>query len=357
MTGRYRILAGPGSPYSHKVRAVMRYRRIPHDWVIPLGGFDGASHTPERSEIARAGKRLLPTVQYPDGAYWNDSTPIIEDLETRHADLGRSVLPPSPAERFAARLIEDFADEWLAVVLMSYRWTSDADVAFCARRQMAGWLGAVPEDELEAAIGRFTARQQFVRAAIGGSESSRGALDAEYRALLPVLEAGLSRNLFLFGERPSIADFGLYGMLSQFQIDPTPSAIMRAEAMRTFQWTLYMDDLSGHDGDWSAGRAIGETAGALIALAAEGFLPFMLANQAAVAAGDRSVAFAVRGAEVKAFARPYPAAVWLWLKQMYAALAPADRAALAPLLEPTGFAAALQAAPGELEAAAPFRPI
>ena len=128
--GRYRILAGPGSPYSHKVRGVMRYRRIPHDWVIVLGGFDGMA---KHGELLASNKRLLPVVQFPDGNYWNDSTPIIHVLEESHE--GRSVLPPSPAERFLARLIDDFADEWLSVVLMAFRWTSDEDVAFCARRQ------------------------------------------------------------------------------------------------------------------------------------------------------------------------------------------------------------------------------
>jgi len=142
--GRYRILAGPGSPYSHKVRAALRYRHIPHDWTIPLGGFDG---TGQSEGLKAFGKRLLPVVVYPDGTPWNDSTPILHEMETLHPD-GPSLMPPAAPQRFLARLVEDFADEWLAVILMAFRWTSDADVAFCARRQMAGWLGDVDEPAL-----------------------------------------------------------------------------------------------------------------------------------------------------------------------------------------------------------------
>ena len=40
-------------------------------------------------------------------------------------------------------------------------------------------------------------------------------------------------------------------MLSQFVIDPTPARILRERAVRLFQWTYYVDDLSGHDGEWS----------------------------------------------------------------------------------------------------------
>ncbi len=343
--GRYRILAGPGSPYSHKMRGVMRYRRIPHDWVIQLGGFDGNA---KHGELLATGKRLLPVVQFPDGAYWNDSTPIIHVLEERHT--GRSVLPPSPAEQFLARLIDDFADEWLSVLLMAFRWTSDEDVAFCARRQMHGWLGAVSEDVLAAAIGRFSARQQMVRSIIGGgNEAAREVYEDHYKAFLDIMETGLSQRMFLFGERPSIADFGLYGMLSQFVVDPTPSRLLRERAVRTFQWVQSTDDLSGHDGEWATTRTPGEAVKALVRLAGRSFLPMMLANARALAEGEKLVRFSVDGVTLTSMAMPYKRACWLWLKQMFAALPEAERESLHPLLDEAGFRSALVFAPGEAE--------
>src|SRR5215475_4253727 len=187
-TERYRIVAGPGSPYSHKVRAVMRYRRIPHDWVIVRGGFDGTAQT---EKISKLHKQMFPIVLFPDGTPWTDSTPIIHELEKRHADERRSVLPPSPAERFLARLIEDFADEWLPIPLMAFRWTSDEDVSFCARRQMHGWMGAVSEEELAGGMARFTTRQQKVRTALGaGNAEAVPVFHRQYLEMLEALEHG-----------------------------------------------------------------------------------------------------------------------------------------------------------------------
>jgi glutathione S-transferase len=348
---RYRIIAGPGSPYSHKVRAVMRYRRIAHDWVITLGGFDGTGQT---EKIRHLGKGMFPIVQFPDGTPWADSTPIIHELETRHGD-GRSVIPPAPADRFLARLIEDFADEWLAIPLMAFRWTSDEDVAFCARRQMQGWLGAVGEDELSAGIARFTVRQQKVRMILGaGNPAAMPVFLAQYESLVDTLEAGLAHQLFLFGERPSIADFGLYGMLSQFVIDPTPARILRQRAVRLFQWTYYVDDLSGHaisgrDGDWSSARGPSETVCALVMLAGRSLLPMMVAVSEAVARGEQMASYEIDGVHITGIARLSVAHCWLWLKQMFAELPEQDRQGLKPLLEEAGFWSALAFAPGEAE--------
>ncbi|MFO1158711.1 MAG: glutathione S-transferase family protein [Reyranellaceae bacterium] len=346
-TDRYRIVAGPGSPYSHKMRAVMRYRRIPHDWVIVLGGFDGLARTEKMREWR---KPLLPLVQFPDGKIWVDSTPIIHELETRHPGE-RSVIPPSPADRFLARLIEDFADEWLAIPLMAFRWTSDEDVSFCARRQMQGWLGAVGEPEFSAGVERFANRQRRLRMILGaGNPLAMPVFLRQYETLLDILEAGLPRQLFLFGDRPSIADFGLYGMFSQFVIDPTPSRIIRERAVRLYQWTHYIDDLSGHDGDWSsAPAAANETVRGLVELAGRSLLPMMVAVSQAVARGEQMASYEVEGVRMTGVARAEAGNTWLWLKRMFADLPDADRQGLRGLLEEAGFWQALAFAPGEAE--------
>jgi hypothetical protein len=60
-TKRYCVIAGPGSPYSFKTPAVLRYRRIPHNWVVPPKVRDSDD------ELAGAVKGIIPVMQLPDG--------------------------------------------------------------------------------------------------------------------------------------------------------------------------------------------------------------------------------------------------------------------------------------------------
>ena len=179
---RYRILGGPGSPFSLKMRALMRYRRLPHNWIVPTG------YLGEGGELKEAGKSVIPVVQTPEGDYWADSTPMILELERRHP-AARSVLPTDPAQRFLSMLIEDFADEWLVLALFDMRWDAEIDQSFCARRQMAGWLGAMPNARFDEIIERFRARQTTLLAARGDRTVNRPLLRATYEEILAALEA------------------------------------------------------------------------------------------------------------------------------------------------------------------------
>lgn len=353
MTERYRILAGPGSPYSHKVRAVMRYRRIPHDWVVPLGGFTGGGAMGTGTEIERTGRTQLPVVQFPDGSYHSDSTPIIDELETRHE--GRSVVPDDPGMAFLARLIEEFADEWLMLPMFDYRWTEAFDRDFCPRRQMAGWLGAVPDAELEKAVETFRDRQSFVLGLIGGTEEARPMIRATWDDLMTGLEASLAESLFLFGSRPSTGDIGLYGQLTQYAIDPTTSDMMKRRAPRLFQWVHLADDMSGIEGAWHApGTPLTPGARTLLTLIGEVGLPYLQATADAVKAGEKQMAADIRGVPFTAIARPYPAHTLVWLKRAFAALPDPARNAISPALDASGCLPFLTLRDGEDTLAPPY---
>ncbi|RPH44062.1 MAG: glutathione S-transferase [Burkholderiales bacterium] len=329
----YRLLGGPGSPYSLKMRAILRYRRLPHVWIVPRG-YIGTG-----GELAQAGKGIIPVVQYPDGGYRADSTPIAYDLERRHPGV-RSIVPDDPAQAFVSHLIEDMADEMLVTAMFEMRWASAEDQAFCATRQLSGWLSPIPRAELDEIVLRFTGRQTTLRAKLVQDEGV-APLRRLYADVLSVVERMLDASPYLLGTRPSLGDFGLYAQLHQCSIDPTASAIMRRDAPRTFQWTHALDDASGVDGEWGAPGVWSDAVHGMLSIAGRWYLPAMLANAQAAAAGERRYATRLDGLAWAARTDPYKVKCLGWLRRDLAAL-PADAlGALRPLLERHGCWAAL----------------
>jgi hypothetical protein len=142
---------------------------------------------------------------------------------------------------------------------------------------------------------------------------------------------------YLFGSRPSLADFAWFGQLSEMATDPTPMRIMREVAPFTDHWVRRLDDASGVEGEWyPREQALGGMAEALLRIAGELYLPFLVANEQAFAKG-------VERLEINVWGLPYALAPFKYqvkclqqLRGKFAALDAADRAALKPVLERSG---------------------
>jgi glutathione S-transferase len=328
------IVGVPASPYSRKLRAVLRYRRIPHAWVM-RGSAEGR-------ELPRPRVDLLPQLIVPgaDGALeaLTDSTPLIRRLETLYA--GRSVIPTDPVVAFLDALIEDYGDEWLTKPMFHYRWAFTADVAQAAAILPRWILPTATEEDVAAAGRAFRDRQVGRLAVVGSNPTTAPTIEASYRRLLGLLEARLGAARFVMGNRPGAADFALYGQLTQLVgFDPTPRAIALHEAPRVVAWVDLVEDLSGlepRDGDW---LARGEAAGALRPLLAEigrVYAPFLLANADALARGADAVECTIDGQPWTQQPFPYQRKCLGWLREAWDALGAGDQAAARGAIEGTG---------------------
>lgn len=259
---------------------------------------------------------------------------------------GREVVPPDPAVAFIAHLIEDMADEYLPFPMFYFRWTVDGD--WCARRQMIGWSGAIDDATLDAAATHFRDRQ---RSQLGPlAELPQAQVSAAFDGILDALETQLTRSLYLFGDRPSLAEFGLYGQLTQYAIDPFVSARMRERALRVYDWVRHLDDLSGIEpGDWKHIEDVltPELEG-LVRSLAPGYFGMIELVRSRVEASPRD-AVALNGPR-------YRLRAWRVLKAELAGLTAEARAAVQPFLAATGCWEPLQFEPGEQNDVMPITP-
>jgi glutathione S-transferase len=338
-----KIVGAPGSPYSRKLRAVLRYRRIPHRWIvrgsrddrglpavpvalIPVLVFPGEGGSPDRAGI--------------------DTSPLIRQLEAVYAE--RSVVPPDPALAFLDALLEDYADEWLTKAMFHYRWVYPADVAKAAA-VLPRWSRIdAPEAQL-ARISKAIAERQIGRLGVVGSNETTGpVIEASYRRLLELLDRHLTEHPFVMGRRPGACDFGLFGQLTQLvQFDPTPAALALETAPRILAWLELVEDLSGSevsDADWLARDALPDSLHALLSEVGRVYAPFLLANAAALESGAAQVECEIDGRPWLQQPFPYQAKCLRWLRESRAALAPEDRARVDEVLEGTGCGALFETA-------------
>ena len=311
MDAPYILYGVDASPYTVKVRAALRYRRIPHRWVCRFARM----HEP----VAHVRPQLMPVVEYPDGEFRIDSTPILLDLEERHAGA-RSLLPEDPRDRFAAFLIEDMADEWLTKCVFHYRFATVGDGVFAARWVMDDARGDLASEGMREAVEPFRQHQISRKAVVGCTSEAAPLLEASYMRVLDALETTVANGRFLFGTRPSLADFALFGQLRTLGIDPTPMALMRERAPRTDAWVRRLDDCSGVDGEW---EGPGSAVGALLGMFRDIYWPFLEAN----AAGD--VDIVLDGIRFRQPHFRYQAKCRDRLIRLHAALDPAVRAEFA----------------------------
>ncbi|MDB5432583.1 MAG: hypothetical protein JWP35_3699 [Caulobacter sp.] len=335
MTTEPLLLAGaPGSPYTRKMLAVLRYRRIAYHFMLP--DQEAASGLPQPKV------KLLPTFYLPDetGAIQpvTDSTPIIDRLEREHA--GRSVRPADPVIGFLDQLIDDYGDEWLTKAMFHYRWVYQADIDKAAAT-LPCWRGfCVPDEALEAA-GRMFSERQIGRLGFVGSNPVTGPIiEASYERFLAAFEDHLRHLPYLFGQRPAAADFALYGQLTQLAgFDPTPMALTLRTAPRVHAWTGMMEDLSGlepTDADWITAETIPDTLIALLSEIGRVYPPVMLANAKALMSGADKVEAVVDGQPWTQAPFPYQAKCLKWLREAREALPDAARAKVDGILAPTG---------------------
>ena len=331
-----RIVGAPGSPYSRKMRAVLRYRRIPFAWIN--------QGSPESRGLPQPRVQLLPQLILPgdDGvlAARTDSTPLIRTLEKRYP--GRSVIPPDGALAFIDALLEDYADEWLTKAMFHYRWAFAADIANAAAILPRWFRTNQPEGDAVANGKMFAERQIGRLAVVGSNETTAPVIEESYVRLLRLLDAHLTHARFIFGDRPASSDFGLFGQLTQLVgFDPTPMTIARRIAPRVVAWVDVTEDLSGmepEDRDWTSRDDLPETLRALLAEVGRVYVPFLLANAAALERGAEQVECVIDGRPWTQRPFPYQRKCLHWLREGYAALAGEDRVAVDGLLAGTGCA-------------------
>ena len=312
----------PGSPYSRKMMSVLRFRRIPFRLIVAQMGDHGAFPKPK--------VELLPTFYLANAAgvteAVTDSTPLIRRFEKEFS--GRSVLPPPPALRFLDELIEDYADEWLTKPMFHYRWHYAADIDK-AGSILPMWRDVTASPERAQKMKQDFSQRQISRlGVVGSSPATAELIESSYLRFLDIFNMHLHAHPYLFGERPSAADFALFGQLTQLaQFDPTPAALTLARSPRVHAWVSLTDDLSGlevDDNDWLAPGDLPATISTLLTEIARTYVPVMLANARALRAGTPQVETTIDGRPWIQQTFPYQGKCLQWLRESFAALPSGD---------------------------------
>ncbi|WGM38534.1 glutathione S-transferase N-terminal domain-containing protein [Caulobacter sp. NIBR1757] len=285
------------SYFTGKIEAYLRAKGQPYS-LIEMSAAD------LRACAAATGVAWMPQIETPEG-WLTDSPRIIEHLEGLRPQP--AITPEEPVSAFIAGLIEDFGDEQLWRPALYYRWAYAEDARLRGGQIAETMLGALPLPRWFKRALIIARQRRTYLAGDGVNAANASAVRQEYLDILDTLEPVLASRPFVMGQRPTEADFGLFGgLFRHFAQDPTPGAIMAQRAPSVLAWTSRLWTLNPADFS-EAVQASGAPPGLeRLALAVTSrFLPMMAAHEAAWGRGERLARFSHFGAAFETPVSPY----------------------------------------------------
>lgn len=329
------LVGSASSPYTRKLRAALRYRRIPYRFVVI--GSKEAKALPDRP------LPLVPYLVVPDDdgtplKAMSDTTPVLKYLETAYPD--RPLRPVDPALGLIDLLLEDYGDEWLSKCMFHYRWAYGADTKKASSYLPYGRNVQMTREQGDEAERLFAERQISRIGVVGSNEITAPIIEASWRRYLEVFDRHIQIQPYLLGHRPGAGDFACYGQMTMLVIiDPTPAQVALDISPRAYAWTEKLSDLSGlevEDSDWIDITAPPFTLKELLCELGRVYVPFMLANSAAVERGAEYVECEIDGQRWVQQPFVYQAKCLRWLREAYEALNVAARKRVDECLSETG---------------------
>lgn len=338
MSEKIQIFGATPSPYTQKMISIFRYKHIAYEAIM-----GNAAERLKEMNIEPPKPVLLPTILLKDAngelTPTTDSTPIIRRLEKEYPD--RKLLPEDPALSFINYLLEDFGDEWVTKYMFHYRWyfEEDADNAGTILPLVDSTVNIPKDDLIE--FKKYIADRQIGRLwVVGSNDTTADLIDTSYRRFLKLMDDHLSVNRFLFGEKPSSADFAIFGQLTQLiGFDPTSRKIAYETSLRVVAWVDIMADLSGHNTNNTKWTSLDDSPKSLKEILKEFgrmYVPALIANAKAVINEDETWETEIDGSIWKQKTFPYQAKCLKWIKEEFHDLSEDNKSRVRTYLDGTG---------------------
>ena len=229
MTDGYTLYGWHLSYFTGKALCYLRYKQVPHqhkavDMVTLMWRIQ-----------RKTGAAVMPVLVTPQGKWINDTSRIIDHVEARVT--GPSVHPATPVRRFASYLMEAWGDEWWIPLAMHTRWTYPENYALFEREAGSALLPFLPGFAQRRAVKRVAATLRGMLPAVGVRPEQFAVMDAWMAGMLDLLNAHFAQHHFLFGDRPTLGDFGLVGsMYGHLGRDPWPARELVAPRRHLRAW-------------------------------------------------------------------------------------------------------------------------
>ncbi|MFT6285249.1 MAG: glutathione S-transferase [Arenicella sp.] len=249
MSNEYTLYGAPMSLYTGKARAYLIFKGLHYTEVF------SSLKVYKNIIVPNTGVRFVPVLKTPENEYLQDTAQIIDTLERRHPE--RSVMPTTAKQKLISYLFEIWADEWLVIPAMHYRWNK-ANFPFIYQEfgkviapSMPGFIRAFIGKKIGAKFKGFVPM-------LGITDNSIPAIENWYENhVLPLLDKHFAEHDYLLGSKPCLGDFGLMGPLyAHLYRDPAPGALMRKTAPNVAKWVERMNQTQDIEGEFLADDVI-----------------------------------------------------------------------------------------------------